>query len=247
MGGIINDDMANLSNHVQPNTVDFVLWDPPYGIGNSKIEHKEKKWKKSAEDWDTFNSVQEQYDSYKTNIETLVPLLKDTGSIFAFGSLHNIYFLGDLLKRHFGFWIVNSIVWFKDNAFFSVTRQGLIESCEHIIWAAKTKDYFFDYEKSKLHNGGTQLRNCWKSSITHGSERVGHPHQKPLWLITRMLDIGCPDKGFVLDPMCGSATTGIACEIKGLDYLLVEKEPKYYEMAKQRIENHRQNHIDLFE
>jgi len=122
------------------------------------------------------------------------------------------------------------------NAMFNVTCSSLIESTEHLIWAAKTDEFYFDYEASKTFANGKQLRNVWTSSMTPTSERVGHPHQKPIWLVQRCLEIGCPKEGFVLDPMCGSGTTAVACEGLELDYLCVEKNQEYFEQAKERLD-----------
>jgi modification methylase len=146
---LVNDDMFNLIEYLPLNSVDLIIIDPPYGIGDKKLTHKEKDWNKSAESWDKFDSIQAQYDWYNKVFSFLWNFLKDTGSIFCFGSFHNIYQCGDILQRQLNAKVVNSLVWYKNNAMFNVTRSSLIESCEHCIWAAKGKDFYFDYEYSK--------------------------------------------------------------------------------------------------
>jgi site-specific DNA-methyltransferase (adenine-specific) len=229
--------------------VDCIIFDPPYGIGNSKLEHKGKKWEKSHENWDTFASIDEQYEFYKECLSLLFPLLKDTGNIFMFGSFHNIYMLGEIVQRQLDCKIVNSIVWYKENAMFSLTRSSLIESTEHVIWAAKSSTHFFDYEESKRIGGTKQLRNVWTGASPGSSsiENEAHPHQKPLWLIERLLKIGCPMGGFVLDPMAGSGTTGVICESRKLPYLLCEKDVTYFDLAKNRVMKYAAENQDLFE
>jgi site-specific DNA-methyltransferase (adenine-specific) len=220
---------------VPDGTADFIIWDPPYGIGDSKLTHKDKKWKKSSESWDTFDSLDDQYAFYLKFANKLGTLLKPTGSIITFGSFHNIYMLGEIWQRQMKWKVINSIVWNKINAMFNVTCSSLIESCEHMIWSSPSKKFYFDYERSKDIAGGTQLRNVWSSEITPAKERVGHPHAKPLWLYSRLLDIACPKDGLVLDPMCGSGTTGVVCEARGLNYICIEKNDAYYAMAEKRI------------
>lgn len=219
-----------------PETFDVIVFDPPYGIGNKKLEHKDKAFKKSSEDWDTFESVDSQYDFYEKTYEMLWRVLNPTGVLVTFGSFHNIYLCGEILQRKLGARVINSIVWEKENAMFNVTRSTLIESTEHMIIAGKSKDFYFDYEKSKTFAGGKQLRNVWRSPLTKNSERIGHPHQKPIWLLSRLLDIFCPPDGRVLDPMAGSGTTAVVCEAKNLWYYCIEKNEKYYFDAKKRIE-----------
>ena len=215
---------------------DCVIFDPPYGIGNKKLSHKGKNWKKSDEDWDQFDSVEHQYQSYLKWLTLIKDTMKDTGNLFLCASFHNLYLCGEILQRQLGMKIVNSIVWYKENAMFNVTRSSLIESTEHLIWAAKTDEFYFDYEASKTFANGKQLRNVWTSPLTPNSERIGHPHQKPVWLIQRCLKLGCPPCGFVIDPMCGSGTTAIAAQGLRLDYFCVEKNAQYFEQAKGRLE-----------
>jgi site-specific DNA-methyltransferase (adenine-specific) len=75
-------------------------------------------------------------------------------------------------------------------------------------------------------------------------ERVGHPTQKPLrvmrWALTFL-----PAIEAVLDPFMGSGTTGVAAVQAGLDFIGIEREPKYFEMACKRIEQ-AQRQGDMF-
>lgn len=231
---LVHDDIANLDKYALPNSVDCIIFDPPYGIGSKKMSHKDKGWKKSDESWDQFDSVEHQYQSYLTWLISLKNCLKDTGNLFVFGSFHSIYLCGEILQRQLGFKTVNSIVWYKDNAMFNVTQSGLIESTEHLIWAAKTPEYYFDYEASKRYHG-KQLRNVWTSSLTPTKERTGHPHQKPAWLVQRLIEIGCPRDGFVIDPMSGSGTTASVCQGMNIDGLFIERNPEYFEGMKERL------------
>ena len=231
------DMLVDLSQFVQPESVDLIILDPPYGIGSKKLAHKTKNWKKSDEEWDQFETVQAQRAFYQRMLGVVWRLLRPTGSIFCFGSYHNIFQCGDILQTELQGKLINSITWYKQNAMFSVTRSSLIESSESAIWVGKTKEFYFNYEASKAFNNGQQLRNVWTSPITENSERVGHPHQKPTWLYHRLIKIACPPEGFVLDPMCGSGTTAVVCESAGLKYLCMEKSEKFFQMAKERMAN----------
>jgi len=234
---IFNDDIENLTKYIQPPFADCIIFDPPYGIGNKKLSLKSRNWKKSDEDWDQFDSIEEQYQAYLKWLKIIHSSLKETGNLFVFGSYHNIYLCGEILQRQLGMRIVNSIVWDKINAMFNVTQSGLIEGTEYVIWATLSKDNYFDYEASKNFNAGKQLRNVWSSPLTPDHERVGHPHQKPIWIIQRLIEMGCPKDGLVVDPMCGSGTTAAACQGLTRRYVCLEKNPKYYQMAIDRLKN----------
>ena len=72
-------------------------------------------------------------------------------------------------------------------------------------------------------------------SATNG-ERVGHPTQKP----TRVMEwcVGFVGAArLILDPFMGSGTTGVACANLGRKFIGIEIEPKYFDMACERIEN----------
>lgn len=64
-----------------------------------------------------------------------------------------------------------------------------------------------------------------------------HPTVKPIKLIRYLVRLVTPKNGVVLDPFMGSGTTGIACKLEGFDFLGIEKEVEYYEIASLRIEN----------
>jgi DNA modification methylase len=76
-------------------------------------------------------------------------------------------------------------------------------------------------------------------------ERNGHPSQKPVkllsWLI-RSYSIGART---ILDPFMGSGTTGVACAKLGRRFIGIEIEPKYFDIACQRIEEAHKR-ADLF-
>jgi len=238
---IVHDDMRNLASYLGDTQVDLIIFDPPYGIGEHKMGCKARKWEKSAESWDQFESIDQQYQAYIEFYEILYKALKPGGSIFTFGSFHSIYLCGEILQRRLGLRIHNSIVWNKINAIFNITQTGLIEGCEHIIWASKGMPYF-NYTAST--RSGKQMRNVWNSPLTPNKERTGHPHQKPFWIIERILQIACPEGGLVLDPMSGSGTTELACLLSKRPCLCIELNEQYYHDSVDRIMSYRKS--DLF-
>lgn len=231
---IINGDMF-IEVPKLDQVFDLIIFDPPYGIGNKKLELKSKNWKRSKENWDVFESKDEQYDFYKKSLQLLFPKLKDSGSLFVFGSFHNIYMIGEILQRELNAWIVNSIVWNKINAMFNISKTSLIEGTEHIIWSSKNNKKFFNYEYACSENDGKQLRNVWNSPLTSNNERIGHPHQKPGWLIQRIIKLACPEGGMVLDPMSGSGTTAVICQYLELQYICIEKNELFYANSCKRV------------
>ena len=65
--------------------------------------------------------------------------------------------------------------------------------------------------------------------------RCGHPTVKPIALMRWLVRLVTPPGGLVLDPFAGSGTTGAACELEGFDFIGIEREAEYVEIAEARI------------
>lgn len=71
-------------------------------------------------------------------------------------------------------------------------------------------------------------------NMTGMSEATGHPTQKNVRMIAELIE-KCSVKGSVFDPFMGSGTTGVACSIKGLDFIGIEKDSQWFGIAEARI------------
>jgi len=76
---------------------------------------------------------------------------------------------------------------------------------------------------------------CAKASRSERGNGNIHPTVKPLALIKYLITLGLPPGGTVLDPFCGSGTTALACKELGRNYICIEKELEYYQIACNRI------------
>jgi site-specific DNA-methyltransferase (adenine-specific) len=63
-----------------------------------------------------------------------------------------------------------------------------------------------------------------------------HPTVKPIDLMRWLVRLVTPPGGLVIDPFAGSGTTGIACVLEGLNFIGIEREPEYADIARARIE-----------
>jgi site-specific DNA-methyltransferase (adenine-specific) len=77
---------------------------------------------------------------------------------------------------------------------------------------------------------------CAKASKSERSEGNTHPTVKPLALMKYLITLGLPPGGTVLDPFCGSGTTALACKELGRNYICIEKELEYYQIACNRLD-----------
>lgn len=76
---------------------------------------------------------------------------------------------------------------------------------------------------------------CAKASRKERGEGNTHPTVKPLALMKYLITLGLPPGGTVLDPFCGSGTTALACKELGRNYICIEKELEYYQIACNRL------------
>ena len=68
-----------------------------------------------------------------------------------------------------------------------------------------------------------------------------HPTVKPIKLMQYLSRLITPPNGIVLDPFCGSGTTGIACKIEGFNFIGIEQDLEYSKIAEARINNYMKN------
>lgn len=92
---------------------------------------------------------------------------------------------------------------------------------------------------SILHDerGGSAARffYCAKAARSERGEGNDHPTVKPVSLMRYLVRLVCRPGGLILDPFCGSGTTGVACREEGMDFIGIEREPHYAEIARARI------------
>ena len=89
-------------------------------------------------------------------------------------------------------------------------------------------------------NGGaSRFFYCAKASKSERGKYNDHVTVKPIKLMSYLVKLITPPNGIVLDMFCGSGTTGIAALNNGFDFIGIEKESHYFDIANQRItENH---------
>ena len=94
-------------------------------------------------------------------------------------------------------------------------------------------------------DGGGASRFFYRPKVSKKERNLGlddksnnHPTLKPINLLTYLCRLITPPNGVVLDPFMGSGSTGVAALLEGFDFIGMELEKDYYEIAKKRIENY---------
>ena len=242
---IVNGNSLEILKTIPNKTFDLVFADPPYNlqIGKKLKRPDDSKVNGVNDKWDQFESFND-YDNFcKKWLKECKRVLKDNGSIWVIGTYHNIFRLGYHMQN-IGFWILNDVIWKKNNPMPNFRGTRFTNAHETLIWASKNKKsrYTFIYQSLKCLNDDLQMRSDWTLPICNGSERIKkngkkvHSTQKPESLLHRILLASTNKDDFVFDPFLGTGTTAVVAKKLGRNYFGIEKEKKYFEAAKQRLE-----------
>lgn len=219
---------------------DCIFADPPYFLSNGGISVQSGKIVSvNKGDWDKGKSQQEMMEFNMEWLRLCREKLKDNGTIWISGTYHNIFSVANCLTE-LGYKILNVLTWVKTNPPPNISCRYFTYSTEFVIWARKSdkKAHYFNYELMKLINGNKQMTDVWHlPAIAPWEKSCGkHPTQKPLALLSRIIMASTKQGGWILDPFCGSSTTGIAANVLGRRFLGIDQEQSYVEMSRHRRE-----------
>jgi len=244
---ILAGDCIEVMQSLPEASVDLIFADPPYNLQLRGSLHRPDNSQVDAVDdhWDQFSSFA-AYDRLTQDwLKAARRLLKPDGAIWVIGSYHNIFRVGAALQDA-GYWILNDVIWRKANPMPNFRGKRFTNAHETMIWASKGQGakYTFNYEALKSLNDGIQMRSDWVLPICNGGERLktasgekAHPTQKPESLLHRIL-VGSTNPGdVVLDPFFGTGTTGAVAKMLGRDWIGIERDDSYRNVANARIAN----------
>lgn len=239
---LIQGDSFKVLRKLEPKSVDMIFADPPYFLSSDGISCSGGKMVSvNKGDWDKSISVLEKHKFNRKWIKLCYQVLKDNGTIWISGTMHNIYSIGMALEQE-GFKIINNITWKKLNPPPNISCRYFVHSTETILWAKKDikkVKHKFNYSLMKELNDGKQMRDVWESSLTKPSEKKcgKHPTQKPIQLLERIILASTDENDLILDLFNGSGTTGIAASRLNRKYIGIEKEKEYLDLTIRRKES----------
>lgn len=237
-------DCINVLKDIDDNSIDLIFADPPYFLSNGGISCKAGKMVSvNKADWDKSKGVDKDFEFTFDWLSECKRVLKDTGSIWISGTMHNIYQVGFALQK-LDYKILNEISWFKPNAPPNLSCRYFAHSHETLIWARKDQEsrHKFNYDlmkewDDKISESGKQMRSVWSIPLTSQQEKKSgkHPTQKPIELLKRII-LSTTEKGdLVLDPFNGSGTTGFVSKLYNRRYIGIDLEKTYLDLTLKRI------------
>jgi len=243
---ILAGDCIDTLSCLPSESVDLIFADPPYWMQTEGELRRTNgtKFDGVEDHWDKFNTYKEYDDFSEKWLKECKRTLKFNGSIWIIGSFQNIYRLGYIMQN-LGFWILNDVIWSKPNAVPNFGGTRFQNSHETLLWCVKNQKakYTFNYKTMKHLNGNKQEKSVWDIGICIGRERLkdesgkkSHSTQKPEELLYKIILSSTKPGDIVLDPFFGTGTTGAVAKRLGRNYIGLEREEKYIEIAEKRIE-----------
>ena len=234
---LLNGDCIELMNSFEFK-FDMIFADPPYHLSNGGISVQSGKMVSvNKGDWDKSKGYETDYLFDKTWLSACRDKLKSDGTIWISGTYHNIFTIARCLVE-LGFRILNCITWVKTNPPPNLSCRYFTHSTECILWARKEPkvSHYFNYELMRKINGGKQMRDVWRlPAIAPWEKTCGkHPTQKPLCVLSRIIQASTRPGAWVFDPFTGSSTTGIAANLFGRRFLGIDNSVDFLQISKAR-------------
>ena len=212
--------------------LDAIITDPPYNISKKNNFHTllGKGGKQVNRTGIDFGEWDKGFDLF-SYMDKCVEMLDKNGTVIIFNDWKN---LGDIAKygESLGLQVKDMFRWEKTNPMPRNRDRRYIIDYECAIWFVKKGAKWIFNRQSDTYD-----RPKFVSGLVSGKEKTIHTTQKPMSLMEHLLKIHTNEHQIVLDPFMGSGTTGVACKNLNRNFIGIEMDEKYFEIAKERIAN----------
>ena len=211
-------DCLEIMGGIKDKSVDLIVTDPPYLMDyQSNRRKKEDRFDKIKNDKGNYMLIQDY-------LEECHRIMKDNTAIYCFCSWHNIDFFKNEFEKHFK--LKNILVWNKNNHGTGDLKGSYAPKHEFILFG---------------HKGRTLLRekriadviDCPKIS----SNKLTHPTEKPQDLLEIFIKQSSDEGSIIFDGFMGTGSCGIAAKKLNRNFIGIELDEKYFNIAKDRLEN----------
>lgn len=225
---ILRGDSKEIIKRIPDNSIDFILTDPPYNLGQHSTGNillpGRSAMNNDVAEWDMIDFNPEEW------ADEFIRILKPTGNLFVFTSYNQLGRWYNCLDHKFD--TSNFMIWHKTNPAPKIFKAGFLNSCEMIFTCWNKKHTWNFISQAEMHN-------FIESPICMRPERLSepkHPTQKPVSILKKMIEIASNKDDIVFDPFMGVGSTGIAALELERRFIGIELEESYFNAAKKRID-----------
>lgn len=230
-----NGDCLDILSTYMDNSIDLILTDPPYNLGNfsrtrNRHIHSMNRSNFVLDGWD--NASEEEFNSMMDKFFAIASQkLKIGGSMLMFCSFLNIGNLVKIAQKN-KFYYKTSGVWHKTNPMPRNMNLHFVSSTEAwLYFVNQAKTGYFNNEEKVIHD-------FIETPVVSMSERKygKHPTQKPVKLMKHFINILSNEGMSICDPFMGIGTTAIACNsFPRRNFYGIELNEDYFKIAVKRL------------
>ena len=230
-------DCIELMKDIPDRSIDLILTDPPYliskeggfTVGGSWNNPSDKRLRMTPPKTD-FGEWDKKEIDFNTVFKEFYRVLKPSGTLICFFDIWKMQYLKTVAEEN-KFKQFRLIRWDKTNPVPVNSRLNyLTNASEYALTCVKGGSPTFH---SKYNPG------IFRYPICSGKERTEHPTQKPVDFMIELLNIHTNEGDLVLDSFMGSGSTGVACKKLNRNFIGIELDENYFNIAKERIENYK--------
>ena len=219
---LLHGDCIELMKTIESGSVDLCVSDIAYKV----ISGGQKNGKNSNRPKGILLKNNQLVESPKFSewLPELYRVMKEGSHLYLMVNFLNLNDLMNECKKN-GFKLINLLIWEKNNC---TPSQFYMKNCEYIVFLRKGKiKYINDI-------GGSKTVHKFNNIIG----KKLHTTEKPIGLMEFYVHNSSNENDLVLDMFMGSGSTGVACKNLNRNFIGIEKDDKYFEIAKNRIEQH---------
>lgn len=215
-------DCLELMKEIPNNSIDLIFIDPPYkltagGMKNSMLRNKINNTPFSTSG-ECFNVKTPKYEDWIYDVYRV--LKPDNYAVIMINDM-NLLDLYNVCEK-IGFKFCELLVMKKNN---KVPSLYFFKQCEYLLLLRKGK-----YKKFNKYG----ISNLFDVTMPRGKEKK-NPTEKPVCFIETIIECLTKENDVVLDCFMGSGSTGVACKNTNRNFIGIEIDPNYFEIAKKRI------------
>lgn len=223
MNSLYNEDCLNILKNMPDNSVDLIVTDPPYRVisGGNKNEKWKSGWNSSVLSRNDGKIFDHNNIKFSEWIPEAFRVLKNDSDFYCMTNVMNVKEIITEAEKA-GFKLHNILVWEKNNA---TANRWYMKNCEFTL-------YFYKGNAKTINNPGSKQVHQFNNIL--GEKQ--HPTEKPVELMKFYVENSSNEGDLVLDPFMGVGATGVACNKAGRNFIGIEIDEKYFNIAKHRIE-----------